>query len=115
MSLLLIIVILAFFVTIAVGIQKYDNLLDGKMNEFGNPVKTDNAFVVVKRSRVSGSYGSRTFYYITFEFEKDSNRIEYGVSGETFGLIAEGDRGTLSYQDKKFIKFERIIEMTKEV
>ncbi len=57
------------------------------------------AKVVTKRSYVR-SNGFVTDYYITFEFENDSNRIEYRVSGETFGLIGKGDRGILSYQEK---------------
>ncbi len=110
LNLVLTIVILAFFVNIAVKIQRLDNPINGKVNEFGNPVETENALVVVKRTRAYGIYGASTLYYITFEFEKDSTRIEYVVSGETFGLIAEGDRGTLSYQEKKFINFERHVD-----
>ncbi len=115
LNLVIIIVIIAFFINVAVKIQMLDNPFDGKVNKFGNPIEAENALVVVKRSRTIGLYSSSTLYYITFEFEKDSTRIEYGVSGEAFGLIAEGDKGILSYQDKKFINFERIIENNKEV
>jgi hypothetical protein len=39
-----------------------------------------------------------TFYYLTFEFT-DGSREEFGVTGEEYGLLAEGDRGMVQYRE----------------
>ena len=74
-----------------------------------SPVAAAAASAVSKRQSVSGGYntGGYTSYFVTFEFDS-GERAELSVSGEEFGMIAEGDRGTLTYQGTKFISFERI-------
>jgi hypothetical protein len=68
--------------------------------------------VVAKRSQVSGSaspqHGGNTFtsYFSTFEFG-DRERREFVVSGEQYGMLAEGDVGTLTYQGTRYHGFER--------
>lgn len=47
-----------------------------------------------------------TSYYVTFEFE-NGERMELEISGREYGLIAEGDKGVLSFQGTRFISFER--------
>ena len=69
-----------------------------------SPVAAAAASAVSKRQSVSGGY---TSYFVTFEFDS-GERAELSMSGEEFGMIAEGDRGTLTYQGTKFISFERI-------
>ena len=49
-----------------------------------------------------------TTYYVTFEFE-DGKRLEFHVKGRVYGLLAEGDFGTLSYQGTRYLNFERNI------
>ncbi|MFT3950564.1 MAG: DUF2500 domain-containing protein [Oscillospiraceae bacterium] len=53
---------------------------------------------------VSGSYSR---YYATFEFASGS-RIELAVPHYEIGMLAVGDRGQLTFQGTRFIKFERI-------
>ena len=47
-----------------------------------------------------------TTYYITFEFAS-SDRQEFKVAGREYRMIAEGDRGTLTFQGTRFIGFDR--------
>ena len=52
----------------------------------------------------SGSY--HTSYYATFEVES-GDRLELQVSDYEYGQLAEGDRGKLPFQRKRFLQFER--------
>lgn len=47
-----------------------------------------------------------TWYYATFEFES-GDRMEFTLSGEEYGLLAEGDSGRLTFQGTRYISFER--------
>lgn len=79
------------------------------------------AKIVTKRTQVSqhqqpnagdatGAHGftvmSSTSYYITFELE-NGERMELSVKGPEYGMLAEGDIGTLSYQGTRYLGFER--------
>ena len=70
------------------------------------PQQSAHARVVTKRSRIWGEH-SHTAYYATFEFDS-RQRIELNLSGEQFGLLAEGDDGTLTYQGDRFVNFQRV-------
>ena len=52
----------------------------------------------------SGSY--HTSYYATFQVES-GDRLELQVSDYEYGQLAEGDRGKLTFQRKRFLQFER--------
>lgn len=47
-----------------------------------------------------------TSYYITFEV-KSGDRMELSVSGREYGLLAEGDTGSLTFQGTRYLSFER--------
>ena len=79
------------------------------------------AKIVTKRTQVSqhqqpnagdatGAHGftvmSSTSYYVTFELE-NGERMELSVKGPEYGMLAEGDIGTLSYQGTRYLGFER--------
>jgi hypothetical protein len=49
---------------------------------------------------------SSTKYYVTFEFDT-GDRAEFTVSGREYGVLAEGDEGTLTFQGTRYIGFER--------
>lgn len=80
------------------------------------PLLTVDSRIVSKRSEVTHTHShhpddsmssrSRTSYYLTFEVES-GDRMEFSVSGEEFGICAEGDRGKLSFQGTRYYKFER--------
>lgn len=59
----------------------------------------------------TGAHGhytsSVTYYYATFQVES-GDRMEFCVSGEEYGMLAEGDSGSLTFQGTRFISFKRI-------
>jgi hypothetical protein len=75
-----------------------------------SPLLSRHVRVVTKRQHVSGSRsGTRTRYYVTFEFT-DGSREELSVTGGVYGQIAEGDRGTLHSQGTWYKRFERFLD-----
>lgn len=77
-----------------------------------SPILTVDAAVVSKRMNVSRHHSddrmnaSSTSYYVTFEVESGS-RMELNLKGEDYGLLAEGDRGRLTFQGTRYKGFER--------
>ncbi|RDI45801.1 DUF2500 domain-containing protein [Falsibacillus pallidus] len=81
------------------------------------PKLTVDAKVVSKRDEVSRHshnhdghhhHSTSTNYYATFEVES-GDRMEFQVDGSEFGMLAEGDKGTLSFQGTRYLGFERSI------
>ena len=74
------------------------------------PVLTVEALVKTKRMdsyHTAPTYdGYMTRYFATFEVES-GDRLELQVSDYEYGQLAEGDRGKLTFQRKRFLKFER--------
>lgn len=71
------------------------------------------AVVVAKRTRVSHhqqadncGMSASTSYYVTFQVES-GDRMELSVRGSEYGMLAEGDTGTLSFQGTRYLRFER--------
>ena len=102
-------VLIVFVVTLVRGIGEWR-----KNNN--SPRLTVPAKVVSKRTSVSrghhhGANGhihttSSTWYYATFEVER-GDRMELGVSGSEYGMLAEGDSGKLTFQGTRYLSFER--------
>ncbi len=102
------IVIAVFIVTAVRGVSRWN-----KNNQ--SPVLDVEALVVSRRTDVTShlnhhddmsSRHTSTRYYVTFEVAS-GDRMELSVSGEEYGLIAEGDRGTLRFQGTRFLSFQR--------
>lgn len=79
------------------------------------PVLAVQSKVVSKRIKMSESinhndnmvsHSHTTSYYITFEVES-GDRMEFRVNGNEYGLIAEGDRGKLTFQGTRYKDFLR--------
>jgi hypothetical protein len=76
------------------------------------PILSQPARVVTKRSATSGNVshnsvgGVSTSYYATFEYDTDE-RKEFWLDGGAYGLLAEGDEGTLTYQGTRYHGFAR--------
>ncbi len=100
-------IILIFAVLLAE--KKHQEKIDGYVYPNYIEVKVQLANVSAKRILVAGEY-TRTNYYVTFEILENRNRIEFEVSAEVYGMLAEGDKGELSVQGEKFISFVRIID-----
>ena len=72
------------------------------------------ATVVSRRTAVSHHHhGSEmhhthtsTSYYATFQVES-GDRMEFAVSGMEYGMLAEGDRGMLTFQGTRYLNFRR--------
>lgn len=81
-----------------------------------SPRLTVSAKVVSKRTSVSHGHHhsanghmhttSSTWYYVTFEVES-GDRMELGISGSEYGMLAEGDSGKLTFQGTRYLSFER--------
>lgn len=80
------------------------------------PVLTVNAKIVSKRMDVKHrsnhhndhvSHSSHTYYYATFEVES-GDRMEFGLSGHDYGMLAEGDEGRLTFQGTRYLGFQRV-------
>ena len=48
-----------------------------------------------------------TSYYATYQLDS-GERLEFSVGGREYGMLAEGDQGTLTYQGTRYKGFERI-------
>ena len=112
--LLFALVIGVFILTAIRGISQWN-----KNNH--SPRLNVSARVVAKRTEVShhqhpnngdmsGSHGYRTTsstsYYVTFEVDS-GDRIEFSMSGSEYGMLIEGDAGTLNFQGTRYLGFER--------
>jgi hypothetical protein len=97
------VIVIGGFIFIAVkGISTWS-----KNNQ--SPVLTVPAEVVAKRTETSGGHGNssaRTSYYVTFQVQS-GDRLELGVDGSEFGLLAEEELGMLTFQGTRYKGFER--------
>lgn len=106
------VVVIGFMITMAArGIAQW------RRNN-NSPVLCVFAVMVAKRANRSVSHhhdagnaamshtSSSTSYYATFEVES-GDRMEFHVSGAQYGLLAEGDKGSLTFQGTRYLGFER--------
>ena len=77
-----------------------------------SPRLTVSAQVVTKRTQVSHHHHqdsmshTSTAYFATFQVES-GDRMEFSVSGAEYGMLAEGDQGSLAFQGTRYLGFER--------
>lgn len=72
-------------------------------------VLSEPAMVVAKRAEVSAGNSdkaTRTHHLVTFETSLGA-RHELAMHGADYGLLAEGDRGTLTFQGTRYQGFVR--------
>ena len=106
-SLIFLVVIGMFIFTAAKGISQWN-----KNNN--SPRLTVPATVVAKRTNVSRHHHHNnmhhtthsTTYYVTFQVQS-GDRMELHVTGQEYGLLVEGDHGSLSFQGTRYLCFER--------
>lgn len=107
------------FVIVFVGIiTTFMKKLKEKQYNDSQPRINAKVKVVGKRTSVNSSAGhsdcngayhngtTSTWYYVTFQFES-GDRGEFTVDGREYGLMAEGDVGTLLFQGRRFLEFNR--------
>ena len=117
-SLFSIIFVLAFLLVGAafIGILIFVLVRWGRNN--ASPVLTVDATVVSRRENMRTYQNSSTgdmpmtthstTYYATFEVPSGS-RMEFAVPGTEYGMLAQGDRGRLTFQGTRYLGFERTI------
>ena len=82
-----------------------------------SPRLTVEATVVTKRTNVSrhhhhngaghmGHTSTSTTYFVTFQVAS-GDRMELRIDGYQYGMLAEGDRGRLTFQGTRYLGFER--------
>lgn len=74
-----------------------------------SPMLTVPGEVVAKRTKTSGGSGNSsasTRYYVTFQVQS-GDRLELGVNGSEFGMLAEDDLGMLTFQGTRYKEFVR--------
>ena len=73
-----------------------------------SPRLTVSALIVSKSfsSHHHKNGGTTHSYYVTFQFDS-GDRLEMRVPRAEYGILAEGDRGNLTFQGTRFLSFER--------
>ena len=109
MLLVFVLVLGSIIVTLIRGVGEWN-----KNNQ--SPKLSVPAKVVSRRTAVShhhhhqgnGMYHTHaaTSYYATFQVES-GDRIEFLVSDMEYGMLAEGDRGMLTFQGTRYLNFRR--------
>lgn len=105
-----VIILGTIIVTLVKGISQWN-----KNNH--SPKLSTPATVVTKRENVSRHHHSNdnntmstssfTTYYVTFEVPS-GDRMEFLVSDYEYGMLVEGDKGTLTFQGTRYISFNRL-------
>jgi hypothetical protein len=100
---------LILFIVIGGFVYAIGSFIWQTVTNMTQPVLSRWARVVGRREDTSGGgeeFPVHTWYYITFEFA-DGSREEFTVTGRQFGMLREGDAGTLRSQGSWFQGFER--------
>lgn len=73
------------------------------------PILSVDARIVGKREQTSGGGETMawTHYYVTFEVAS-GDRMEFQVEGRESGMLAEGDKGKLTFQGTRYMSFLRV-------
>lgn len=105
-----------FFLIFGLIIFSVIKSISVNMHNKKQPIIPVEAKIVTKRYDVSHHrhhhadnmhhHSSSTSYYVTFEMT-NGERMELKVPSSEFGMMVEGDTGTLQFQGTRFISFER--------
>lgn len=110
-AVIFVIVIGAFLFAMISGVKEWN-----KNNH--SPRLDVPASVVTKRTSVNyhrhhhsghdhmGHTTTSTSYFVTFQFDS-GDRLEFPVNGHEYGMLAEGDEGTLTFQGTRYLGFKR--------
>ncbi len=76
-------------------------------DEYGEIKAERNAKIIARRTTPHPLNQAVMIYMVVFELANGS-RVELAIKDpNTYGIMVEGDCGTLKYQGKKFVGFER--------
>lgn len=77
-----------------------------KVKNDNSPILVADAVIVGRRTEVSGMDRAYTSYYVTFQLE-NGERLELSLKGKEYGMLAENDKGKLTYQGTRYLGFVR--------
>ena len=84
--------------------------LGRKKKDDRSPRLTVPAQVISRRTEFRRNAGHDmpgfTYYYATFQVES-GDRMELRMSGRDYGMLFEGDHGTLHFQGTRYLGFDR--------
>ncbi|MBO5305195.1 MAG: DUF2500 domain-containing protein [Clostridia bacterium] len=104
-----------FFLVIGIFIFAFVKIIGEWSKNNNSPRLSVEARIVDKRSHTSHHHHNHgghmhtshsTSYYVTFEVQS-GDRMELRVPHYEFGLLVEGDVGTLSFQGTRYLGFAR--------
>jgi hypothetical protein len=109
------IVVVGFIVVLAmILVRAVQGAKQWKRNN-ESPVLTVDATIVTKRMDVHHHHHdagaqdmhhmSSTTYYATFEVAS-GDRLEFQIRGTEYGMLAEGDKGKLTFQGTRYLGFQ---------
>ncbi len=108
------IAIIAVFILVSIAVTAVRGIKQWNRNN-ASPELAVEAQVVTKRADISVHHHnadqmttahSTTRYFATFEVES-GDRMEFSVPHTEYGLLAEGDRGKLTFQGTRYLSFQR--------
>lgn len=111
-SIFFLLFIVAFVAILGMILVTFVRELSQRNRNNHSPRLTVEATVVAKRQNISrhhsGDHMSTTSsrYYVTFQVES-GDRMELQMTGPEYGMLAEGDRGRLTFQGTRYVSFER--------
>ena len=86
--------------------KKTNNNIFGD-DEYGATIEEKNAKIIARRTTPHPLNQTVMINMVVFELA-DGSRVELAIKDpNTYGVMVEGNRGTLKYQGKKFVSFER--------
>ena len=105
-------IVVVFVIVIGSIIYKASQGVAEWSHNNSQPVLSVFARVVSRRTATSGQISSNagghvsTSYFATFELES-GERLEFSLYGKDYGLLVEGDAGTLTHQGTRYKGFQR--------
>ena len=111
-------ILIGFVVVFGIIISRFVQEARERRQNNGSPVLTVEASVVTKRADVSYYHRamnndnmqnmnySTTTYYVTFQVPS-GDRMELHVQDNEYGLLVEGDAGSLTFQGTRYLGFQR--------
>ena len=107
MMLVSFVVIMIIFVPIGLSIGKKTNNRIYGDDEYGAAKEEKGAKIIARRTTPHPMNQAVMINMVVFELANGS-RVELAIKDpKIYGVMVEGDCGTLKYQGKKFVSFER--------
>lgn len=105
--LVIFVVVMIFAIPAGLAMSKKTNNNIYGDDEYGATKEEKNAKIIARRTTPHPLNQAVIINMVVFELANGS-RVELAIKDpNTYGIMVEGDRGTLKYQGKKFVGFER--------